>query len=117
MKKDRRCLDYRQAIKETQEQLWQLERHQTKALLRDGMRFLRLLKTGECPSQAKAGKAIGLQLRASEKLWSKYSKEGLQGLLTYPYQGSQGKLTAAQQRQLQEELGKDQRQSVQQVCG
>jgi transposase len=116
MKKDKRCLDYHKAIKETEEQLRTLERHQSKALLRDRIRFLRLLKSGECHSQAQAGKAISLKRRAAEKLWAKYTKEGLAGLLTYPYQGSKGKLNEAQKQQLHEELCKDQIQGLQQAC-
>lgn len=116
MKKDKRCLDYQKAIKETEEQLLQLERHQSKALLRDRMRFLRLLKSGQCTSQAGAGKYIGLKLRASEKLWSKYRTAGIEGLLAYPYKGSKGKLSEDEQLLLQEELRKDETQSLQQAC-
>ncbi len=116
MKQDNRCLDYHKAIKESEQQLLALERHQSHALLRDRMRFLRLLKSGACPSQAKAGKYIGLKVRASEKLWDKYAKEGVKGLLTYPYKGSKGKLSEEQKQQLQQELCKDQTQSLQQVC-
>lgn len=116
MKKDKRCLDYRKAIKESEKQLRNLERHQSKALLRDRIRFLRLLKSGECSSQGKAGKQIGLKLRASEKLWSNYRTEGIKGLLAYPYKGSKGKLSEAQKQQLQDELSKDQIQSLVQAC-
>lgn len=115
--KDKRCLDYRKAIKESEKQLFSLERCQTKALLRDRVRFVRLLKSGVCISQAQAGKAIGLGLRASEKLWHKYREEGLQGLLTYPYQGTKGKLTEEQTRRLERELLNDQIQSLEQACG
>jgi transposase len=114
--KDNRCLDYRKAIKQTEEQLWELERHQTQGLLRDRMRFLRLLKSGACSSQAKAGQHIGVKRRASEKLWHKYHSEGIEGLLIYPYKGSSGKLTQAQVQQLEQELCKDQMQDLQQVC-
>ena len=117
MKRDKRCLDYRQAIKESEPQLLSVERRQSYALLRDRMRFLRLLKSGECPSQAKAGKQIGLGLRGSEKLWKKYRTEGLQGLLTYPYQGPQGKLSPKQQQQLLAQLKRDETQTLQQACG
>src|SRR5215210_5336391 len=116
MKKDKRCLDYRQAIRESEQRLVELERNQTYALLSDRMRFLRLLKSGECTSQAGAGKYIGLGLRASEKLWNKYTTEGLKGLLIYPYKGSKGKLSQAQQQQLHDELYRDQIQSLQQAC-
>lgn len=114
--KDQRCLDYRKAIKESEKQLFALERRQTKALLRDRMRFLRLLKSGECPSQAQAGAAIGLGLRGAEKLWKKYRTEGLQGLLSYPYPGRREKLSAVQKQALERELREDQAQSLEQVC-
>ena len=116
MKKDKRCLDYCKSIQESEQQLLELECQQTYALLRDRMRLLRLLKSGECPSQAKAGKYIGLKLRASEKLWNKYTKEGLKGLLLYPYKGSKGKLTEEERQQLHDELYQDQMQSLQQAC-
>ncbi|MBD0288783.1 MAG: hypothetical protein ICV79_25670 [Flavisolibacter sp.] len=64
---DKRCLDYRKAIKETEQQLLALERKQTKALLRDRMRFLRLLKSAACNTQAKAGGQIGLGLERIAK--------------------------------------------------
>ena len=115
--KDKRCLDYRKAIPESEEQLFELERHQSYALLRDRMRFLRLLKSGECCSQAKEGKSIGLKLRASEKLWRKYRVEGLDGLLAYPYQGTKGRLSEEQQQRLQEELYNDKIQRLAQARG
>jgi transposase len=116
MRKDNRCLDYQIAIKESEEELWALERKQNKALIRDHIRFLRLLKTGECTSQAQAGSYIGLKRRASEKLWSKYQREGIEGLLLYPYQGTKGKLTEEQLLQLQEELCTDSFQTRGQAC-
>ncbi len=115
MKRDKRCLDYSKANKETEKLLRNLERHQTKTLLRDRIRFLRLLKSGECPSQAKAGHQIGLGLRGSEKLWKKYCSEGIEGLLVYPYKGTSAKLTKEQAFQLQQELSKDETQSLEQA--
>jgi transposase len=114
--KDKRCLDYRKAIKESEEQLFALERKQTKALLRDRMRFLRLLKSGICSTQAQAGAQIGLSLRGSQKLWNKYRIQGLKGLLCYPYKGKKEKLSEEQKQQLEEQLCKDQSQSLEQVC-
>jgi transposase len=114
--KDQRCLDYRRAIKENEKKLFALERNQTRALLRDRMRFLRLLKSGVCTTQAQAGAAIGLGLRGAEKLWKKYRTEGLDGLLHYPYQGKKEKLSEEQKQALEQELQADQCQSLGQVC-
>lgn len=116
MKSDKRRLDYPKAIKESEAALRKLERSQTKALLRDRMRFLRLLKSGECTSQAEAGKQISLKRRAAEKLWSKYRTGGLSGLLNYPYKGAKPKLSEAQGERLQAELRKDGIQTLQQGC-
>jgi transposase len=113
--KDKRFLDYRKAIRQSVEQLFYLERHQTRALLRDRMRFLRLLKSGACSTQADAGKAIGLKVRGAEKLWKKYKDEGIEGLLVYPYAGRKEKISEDLKKDLQEELAKDQSQSLAQV--
>lgn len=113
--KDQRCLDYRKAITESEEKLRTLERRQSSALLRDRVRFLRLLKSGACTSQAQAGKVIGIKLRASEKLWRKYREERLEGLLRYPYRGKKEKLSQAQKQALENELLNDQMQTLEQV--
>ncbi|MBD0287642.1 MAG: hypothetical protein ICV79_19790, partial [Flavisolibacter sp.] len=65
--------------KEGEQELLSLERRQNYSILRDRMRFLRLLKSGECPSQAKAGGQIGLGLRGSEKLWKKTAGKASRG--------------------------------------
>lgn len=116
MRKDNRCLDYQKVIKESEPELRRLEKAQTKALLRDRMRFLRLLKSSECTSLAEAGKRIALKLRASEKLWRKYRQEGLTGLLDYPFKGYRGKLSLEQKQQLEEELHSARFQSLHQGC-
>ena len=113
--KDQRCLDYRKAITESEEKLRTLERRQSNALLRDRVRFLRLLKSGACTSQAQAGKVIGIKLRASEQLWRKYREERLEGLLHYPYRGKKEKLSQAQKQALENELLNDQMQTLEQV--
>lgn len=116
MRKDNRCLDYQKVIKESEPALQRLEKAQAKAILRDRMRFLRLLKSGECTSLAEAGRQIGLKLRASEKLWRKYREEGTQGLLDYPFKGYSGRLSQEQQQQLEEELHSAGLQSLQAGC-
>ncbi len=67
MKKDKRCLDYQKLIR------------QSRALLREGMCFVRLLKSAECSSQAEAAGQIGGKHRATEKLWGKYRQGKLSG--------------------------------------
>lgn len=48
-------LDYNQLVQESTEELLQQEKAQSKAYLRDRVRFLRFLKTGVAKSQAQAG--------------------------------------------------------------
>jgi transposase len=112
---DKRYLDYSVAIHESVEDLHYCERHQKKALLRDRIRFLRLLKSGECTTQGEAGRVIGLGLRAAEKLMKKYRDEGLEGLLVYPYEGKREKISPGLKQDLQAELQKDKTQSLWQV--
>ena len=99
---------YASLIKETAKELRCLEKEQQKAFVRDRIRFLRLLKTGWCSSQAAAGAFIGLSARSSQRLWHRYRKEGLQGLLTYPYQGTSCRLSDEQTEELIAYLAQDQ---------
>ena len=99
-----RRIDYGEAIKESEEELVRLERSEQHGLLRDHLRFLRLLKTGVCHSQAAAGTYIGIKQRAAEKLWKKYREGGIEAFVHYPFEGTKGKLSEAQKQDLIEEL-------------
>ena len=101
-------VDYPSAIKETLQALLQKEREQSKAFGRDRIRFLRLLKSGKCATQTQAGELIGLRPRTSQRLWQQYRQGGLKALLTYPYQGTAGRLSKEQKEQLTAYLAGDQ---------
>lgn len=101
-------IDYFKAIKETLQELLEREREQSKAFVRDRIRFLRLLKSGSCSSQGKAGELIGLRPRSSQRLWNQYRVGGLKALLIYPYQGTSCRLSKEQRRQLNAHLAGDQ---------
>ena len=58
------------------------EKKQTKAQYRDYVRFLRLLKSAEANSQAKAAKIISLTLRQAQRIWKNYQLNGLRKLIT-----------------------------------
>jgi transposase len=109
-------LNYGEQIKESEEDLLTVEHKQTKGLLRRRVRFVRLLKSGECSSQAQAGERIGINSRQSEKLWKRYKEKGLQGLLVYPYKGRKPRITEDQVQSLKEELEKDNIQTLKQAC-
>ena len=89
-------MNYEKLIKESVEELLKLEQRQKHAMLRDRIRFVKLLKTGQAKSQRLAGEQIGLKERQSQRLWRTYRTKGIQGLLCYPYQGSFGKLSTHQ---------------------
>lgn len=100
-------MDYAKLIKESAEELQTLEQKQKQALLRDRVRFIRLLKAGQVKSQRLAGEQIGLQERQSQRLWHTYRQQGLNGLLSYSYQGSFGKLSTHQLSNLRSYLKTD----------
>jgi len=100
-------IDYPSAIHETVKTLLQKEKQQSKAFVRDRIRFLRLLKSGECTSQIQAGGLIGLHPRSSQRLWQQYRQGGLKVLLTYPYQGTSCRLSQEQRGQLNAHLAQD----------
>ena len=100
-------MDYEKLIEESVQELIAFEEKQKQALIRDRVRFVRVLKTGQAKSQRLAGEQIGLKERQSQRLWHTYRQEGIQGLLTYPYQGTFGKLSTQQLSQLRNYLKTD----------
>lgn len=92
---------YASEIKETLEQLLQLEKQQRQARLRDRIRFLRLLKEGQAQTQQQAGKQLGLSLRQSQRIWQTYRQQGIDQLLQTGYQHGFGKLSTQQINDLQ----------------
>ncbi len=109
-------INYQAAIKQSEEALQALLRKQNTSLLRRRLRFLLLLKSGQCATQAKAGARIGLSLRGAEKLWKFYHAKGIEGVLRYPYKGRKSKLTEEVKQALQQHLSKDSIQSLSEAC-
>ncbi len=85
--------DYPSLIKESVAELQELERTQKHARYRDYVRFVRYLKEGTSTTQLAAGERIGLKARQSQVLWQRYKQEGLKAMLTYPFEGTVGKLS------------------------
>jgi hypothetical protein len=111
-----RVVNYGELIKESEEQLLTLERKQTKGILRRRVRFLRLLKSGACTTQAQAGRRIAVNQRQSQKLWKKYQEQGVKGFLVYPFTGHAERISEAQKQALDQKLRKDEIQSLKQGC-
>ena len=105
-------MDYVSKIKEDVEILLESEKKCNMALLRDRVRFIRLLKSGEVRTQSAAGKAIGLSERQAQRVWCLYQQEGLVGLLKKPAWGYWGKLSSVQISHLRQFLLDDQAQTL-----
>ena len=111
-----RGLDYRKEIKEKVAELRALYRRQSRPLARRRLRFLLLLKSGECTSQGQAGARIGIGQRAAEKLWALYRRKGIAGLLEKPHSGQPPKLNKAAKVALAKQLDSDRIQTLKQAC-
>ena len=98
-------LIYQKAIKETTSRLKKIEKEQRESTLRDRVRFLRLLKSGEVKTQKEASEKIGISERQGQRNWEKYKKLGLSGLIT-PWNkgGGQRKLEEEKYEELKKDL-------------
>jgi transposase len=79
--------DYPKLIKESESVLLKLEQTIEKAKWRDHVRFLRHLKSGQARTTREAGELVGLGLRQSQRLWSRYKKEGIKNFGKSPLKG------------------------------
>lgn len=105
-------MDYGAKIIETTEFLLEQEKKISLAIVRDRVRFIRLLKSGEARTQSAAGKVIGLCERQSQRLWRIYQQEGLAGLQKKPAWGYWGKLSSIQIAHLRQFLLDDQAETL-----
>jgi transposase len=107
-------MDYTKVITEDLSYLQQQERQARQATVRDRIRYLRLLKSGQCLSQRAAGQLIGLGERQRQRLWQVYRQQGYAALVKSGYVHNFGKLSGWQISQLQHYLRQDQ---VSQLAG
>lgn len=105
-------MDYVLLIKETEAELTDLERKQSRSIDRDRIRFLRVLKTQQATGQAQAAQSIGLGQRQAQRLWTLYRKKGLSGLIARPNGRGWGKISCQQISYLRQFLLDDQAQTL-----
>jgi transposase len=105
-------MNYDSKIHESIDYLLEQERKSSLSLIRDRVRFIRLLKSGEAKTQSGAGQLIGLCERQSQRLWRIYQQEGLAGLQKKPSWGYWGKLSSVQLTQLRQFLLDDQAETL-----
>ena len=99
-----RRLSYPEEIKESVEELRQIEKRQKKALFRDRVRYIRLLKSGEAQSQKAASSCIGGKVRQGQRNWRMYREGGMEGLLRPPRPGRPPKLKPHEEKELKVRL-------------
>ena len=101
-------LNYAEQIKESVEELHQLEKRQSEALFRDRIRYIRLLKSGVVRTQKAASESIGLSPRQGQRNWRLYREQGIQGLLRpIEHLGAPTKLKPAEFDELEKRLEDD----------
>lgn len=93
-------LKYSEIILEDVQILLECERQQIYAKLRDRVRMLRLLKSGQARSLAAVAPKVGLSVAEVRYLFSNYRKQGLQEFTRWRYGGNNRYLTAAQEQDI-----------------
>ncbi|WP_460966062.1 helix-turn-helix domain-containing protein, partial [Spirosoma litoris] len=88
------------------------EKQQKKAQFRDHVRFLRLLKSGQCSTQAEAAQQVNLSLRQAQRIWKTYQEKGLETLVQPRKATYFGKLSTIQISHLRQFLLDDQAQTL-----
>ena len=88
------------------------EKQQTKAKLRDYVRFLRLLKSGQSTTQLQAANQVNLSLRQAQRLWKRYQQVGFEALIKNRQSTYMGKLSTTQISRLRQFLLDDQAQTL-----
>lgn len=83
-------MNYAAEILESEEQLMQHEKAQTSDKLRDKIRLIRLLKTGQSLQQAT--KQIKVSYRQAQRYVTVYRSQGIQELLKVHYKSNAAKL-------------------------
>ncbi|GAA4437345.1 hypothetical protein GCM10023188_31430 [Pontibacter saemangeumensis] len=99
-------IDYPALVREEVSELLRIEQQQ-RALIRDRVRFIRLLKEGKAQTQRQAGELVGLKRRKSQLLWKQCRDQGLDSLLQTHHKGSWAKLDSCQQARLLQRLDQD----------
>lgn len=93
-------LKYAEIIVEDVETLLECERRQRQSKLRDRVRMLRLLKSGQARSLAAVAPMLGLSAAEVRYLFNNYRKQGLNEFTRWRYGGNNRYLTAEQEQQV-----------------
>jgi transposase len=98
-------ISYSRAIKESTEELIKIEKRQSSSLLRDRVRFIRLLKSERASTQKEASAQLGISQRQGQRNWRLYKEQGVKGLVKPPQRGGgQTKLKESEFEELKKDL-------------
>lgn len=100
-------INYADKIQESVEDLYVLERKAGAAIVRDRLRFLRLLKSGTAATPPAAGAVVSYKKAWSYQLWKRYAAKGLSALSEYPFKGTAPRLNHEQQQQFKASVATD----------
>lgn len=100
-------INYAEQIKESASELYVLERKASAAIVRDRLRFLRLLKSGAALTPPQAGEAVNFKRAWCYQLWNRYHENGLPALADYPFKGTKPRLDAEKAAQFKVSLATD----------
>jgi len=97
--------NYKEAIRESEQQLTDLEKKLRRKPTAARIRMLRLLKSGQARSLQSCAPLIGFSRIQLTRWWKLYKDEGLQAVTTYkPRLGKQSKLSAEAFNDLKEKM-------------
>lgn len=99
-----RRINYQIQIKESVEELQDIEQSQKQGRFRDRVRMVRFLKEGRAATQQQAGELVGISRRQSQKLWKLYTSQGIAGLMVTHYKGSWPKLSSVEHARMLQRL-------------
>jgi transposase len=89
-------MKYDELIRESLEELSEIQKKQKFVQFEKRVRFLILLKSGEAKTQKEAGSRVGWKLRQSQKIWQIYRETGLEAVLEKGDKRGFGKLSSVQ---------------------
>jgi len=97
-------MKYDELIKESLEELSEIEKKQKLVQFEKRVRFLILLKSREATTQKESGSRVGWKQRQSQKIWQIYRQAGLAAVLKASDKRGFGKLSSVQISRLNEYL-------------
>lgn len=108
-------MNYEIEIQESLNFLKKLEKHQHNVRLQDNVRFIRLLKSGQCFTQKQAGVAINLGPRQGQRIWKLYQTKDIDALIEVKPPSYFGKLSTFQMSRLRQFHLDDQAQALEDI--